>query len=261
LNLWGWAEVHGLYWAWSDNLVWIKQTVPYEVFWAPIGPWAGIDWPTCFDDYFNEQAEFSRIPEDLLVLWEENIGQRIIVEDARDHWDYLYAMNALIELKGRRFHKKRNLLNQFIKTYDFQFVPFGEDMIDMAVAMQDDWCTWRDCESSEVLSAENQAISRVLDSREKLYGVTGGAILIGEEVAAYTIAEKLSEDTIVIHFEKGNAEYKGVYQAINQMFLEHTGDNLKTVNREQDLGDAGLRKAKLSYNPVDFIKKYRVVLK
>jgi len=80
-------------------------------------------------------------------------------------------------------------------------------------------------------------------------------------MAAYTIAEKLSEDTIVIHFEKGNAAYKGVYQAINQMFLEHTGDNLKTVNREQDLGDAGLRKAKLSYNPSDFIKKYRVVLK
>jgi len=215
----------------------------------------------CFDDYFNEKIEFSRIPEDLLQLWEEKIGNRIIADDARDHWDYLYAANALIELKGRRFHKKRNLLNQFRKKYDFQFVPFGEEMIDAALAMQDDWCTWRDCESSEALSAENQAISRVLDSWEKLYGLTGGAILIGQEMAAYTIAEKLLEDTIVIHFEKGNAAYKGVYQAINQMFLEHTGDNLKTVNREQDLGDAGLRNAKLSYNPSNFIKKYRVVLK
>ena len=261
LNLWGWAEVHGLYWAWSDNLVWIKQTVPDEVFWAPIGSWAGIDWPMCFDDYFDEQIEFSRIPEDLLQLWKANIGHRIIAEDARDHWDYLYAADSLIELKGRRFHKKRNLLNQFKKKYDFQFVPFGEEMIHTALAMQDDWCTWRDCESSEALSAENRAISRVLHSWEKLYGVTGGAIIIGQKMAAYTIAEKLSEDTIVIHFEKGNAAYKGVYQAINQMFLEHTGDNLKTVNREQDLGDVGLRKAKLSYNPSDFIKKYRVVLK
>jgi hypothetical protein len=65
----------------------------------------------------------------------------------------------------------------------------------------------------------------------------------------------------VIHFEKGNHEYKGVYQAINQMFLEHSENNFEFVNREQDLGDEGLRKAKLSYNPVDFIKKYRVTFK
>ena len=253
--------MYGLYWAWSKNLVWIKQTVPDEVFWAPIGSWAGIDWRICFDDDFNEQTQFSRIPEDLLRLWEENIGHRIIADDARDHWDYLYDENSLIELKGRQFHKKRNLLNQFTKKYDYQFVPFGEGMIDMAMGMQDDWCTWRDCESSEALSAENRAISGVFDSWEKLYGLTGGAILIGQEMVAYTIGEKLSEDTVVIHFEKGNAAYKGVYQAINQMFLEHAGDDFKTVNREQDLGDAGLRKAKLSYNPSDFLKKYRVVLK
>ena len=261
LNLWGWAEVHGLYWAWSDNLVWIKQTVPDEVLWAPIGSWEGVDWSVCFDDYIDEQAEFSRIPQNLLQVWEKRVGHRIIAEKTRDHWDYLYDAAALIELKGRRFHKKRNLVNQFRKKFDYKFVPFDKGMIRMALAMQDDWCTWRDCESSEALSAENRAISKVLHSWEELYRITGGAILIGQEMVAYTVAEMLSENTIVIHFEKGNAEYKGVYQAINQMFLEHTGGNLKTVNREQDLGDAGLRQAKLSYNPSDFIKKYRVVMK
>ncbi|MFZ0484981.1 MAG: phosphatidylglycerol lysyltransferase domain-containing protein, partial [Desulfobacterales bacterium] len=74
------------------------------------------------------------------------------------------------------------------------------------------------------------------------------------------IAEQLSQDTIVIHFEKGNPDYKGAYQAINQMFLEHNGEQFDFVNREQDLGDEGLRKAKLSYHPVDFVKKYRVLL-
>ena len=79
-------------------------------------------------------------------------------------------------------------------------------------------------------------------------------------MAGYTIGESLSDDTLVIHFEKGNQDYKGVYQAINQMFLEQSGGRHQIVNREQDLGDEGLRKAKLSYNPFGFVKKYRIVL-
>jgi hypothetical protein len=87
----------------------------------------------------------------------------------------------------------------------------------------------------------------------------GGAILVDQKMVAYTVAEKTSEDTLIIHFEKGDPEYKGVYQAINQMFFEHSGKNCATVNREQDLDDEGLRKAKLSYNPVGFPTKYDVV--
>ena len=79
-------------------------------------------------------------------------------------------------------------------------------------------------------------------------------------MVAYTVAEKLTRDSIVIHFEKGDTQYKGIYQAINQMFLAHSASHFKLVNREQDLDDEGLRKAKLSYHPVDFISKYRITL-
>ena len=79
-------------------------------------------------------------------------------------------------------------------------------------------------------------------------------------MAAYTVAEALTPDTLVIHFEKGDTQYKGIYQAINQMFLAHEADSYKWVNREQDLNDEGLRKAKLSYHPADFLRKYRVTL-
>ncbi|MBW2604417.1 MAG: DUF2156 domain-containing protein [Deltaproteobacteria bacterium] len=261
VNLWGWAEVYGLYWAWSDQIVWIKQTIPNEVLWAPVASWPEIDWKRYFNEYFHIPVTFQRIPEDLLMLWKKRIGNRIMVEEARDHWDYLYDVDELIQLKGNRFHKKKNLLNQFRKKYDFQFIPFDIKMIDMAEAMQEDWCTWRDCESSDALAAENQVISRVFDSWKKLEGLTGGAIIVDRQMVAYTIAEPLSQDTVVIHFEKGSADFKGIYQAINQMFLEYSGKNYKIVNREQDLGDPGLRKAKLSYNPIDFLKKYRVTLK
>ena len=261
INLWGWSDDHGLYWAWSDDAVWIKQTIPNEALWAPIGPWKEIDWSRCFDKYFDESITFLRIPEELLRIWEKDTKERIHREDERAQWDYIYDVKELIELKGNRFHKKKNLVNQFKKKYDYKFISFDETMIDMALAMQEDWCTWRDCESSEALSAENRAISKILDNWQMIYGLTGGALLVGQEMVAYTIAEQLSKDMIVIHFEKGNPDYKGAYQAINQMFLEHNGEPFEFVNREQDLGDEGLRKAKLSYHPVDFIKKYRVTLK
>ena len=147
------------------------------------------------------------------------------------------------------------------RKYNFKYIPFGAEMIDGAMKMQEDWCTWRDCESLEALAAENRVISRILNSWKKLNSLIGGAIIVDQDMAAYTIAESLQEDTIVIHFEKGNQDYKGVYQAINQMFLEHSGNKFNIVNREQDLDDEGLRQAKLSYHPVGFLKKFRVTFK
>ena len=134
-------------------------------------------------------------------------------------------------------------------------------MIDAAMAMQDDWCSWRDCESSTILSAENRSVHKVLKHWDDLQGLTGGVIQVDDLIVAYTIAERLSPDTIVIHYEKGCPDYKGVYQAINQMFLAHLNGQYQWVNREQDLGEEGLRKAKLSYNPVEFLKKYRVTVR
>jgi len=260
VNLWGWAEEYGLFWAWTDDLIWIKQTIPETIYWAPVGQWEPIDWNNCFEKIADSGISFTRVPEKLLHYWKTSIGNRLTIEEARGHWDYLYSQKELAELKGKRLHKKKNLLNQFKKNYDFEYVPFGAEMVDMAKAMQNDWCTWRDCESSETLSAENNAISRVLNSYEKLKGLTGASLIVNHKMAAYTLAEIPADDTLIIHFEKGDPEYKGVYQAINQMFLEQTNENIMTVNREQDLDNEGLRKAKLSYHPVDFIKKYSVIL-
>jgi uncharacterized protein len=260
VNLWGWAEEYGLTWAWSDKLVWIKQTVPEKLYWAPVGLWQDADWRRCFDEHFTTKTIFSRIPESLLQIWRDTVSPLISIEESRGDWDYLYSVTDLIELKGKRFHKKKNLLNQFKKNYDFEYVPFGTDMIHKAMQMQEDWCVWRDCESSEVLAAENRSISKILSKWENLQVLTGAAIIVDEKMVAYTIAEGFTKDTLVIHFEKGNQDYKGVYQAINQMFLEHSGNKFEWVNREQDLDNQGLRKAKLSYNPLDFLKKYRVIL-
>ncbi|MCP4681159.1 MAG: DUF2156 domain-containing protein [Desulfobacterales bacterium] len=260
INLWGWAEKYGLYWAWTEELVIIKQTLPEIVYWAPVGPWEEIDWKAFFKKHIEQGTKFVRVPEDLLSLWKNSIEHDLKIDETRGHWDYIYSVPELVELRGKRFHKKRNLLNKFEKSYEYKYIPLSPDMIDMALAMQQDWCTWRDCESSESLSAENDAISRVLNCEGKLENITGGAILVENNMVGYTVAENVTDDTVVIHFEKGDPDYKGVYQAINQMFLKNMDEKITTVNREQDLNDEGLRKAKMSYNPVDFIKKYSVTV-
>ena len=260
LNLWAWAEDYGLRWAWEENLVWLKQTRPEELCWAPVGPWNLIDWQNRHAHHADGHTVFIRVPQKLVEIWRTAAGDEAKVSEERGHWDYLYAVSDLIELRGNRYHKKKNLLNQFKKKYEFTYLPLEPGLIEQALGMQEDWCTWRDCESSEVLSAENKAIARILNDWQQFNGVQGGAILLNGAMAAYTVAEKLTSDSIVIHFEKGDTQYKGVYQAINQMFLENSATQIALVNREQDLNDEGLRKAKLSYHPVNFINKCRVTL-
>jgi hypothetical protein len=258
-NIWGWAREYGLEWAFSDGLVWLRQNQPQPVYWAPLGPWEEVDWAGIFGRH-DFAAGFKRVPEVLADLWRDRSGAHLRIEEDRANWDYIYAVDELVALSGNRFHKKKNLLNQFKKQNDYRFESFSAAMIEQALALQDDWCTWRDCEDSEVLSAENRAIQRVFINWDKFPKLLGGAILVEDIIVAYTIAEPLDDETVVIHFEKGCPAHKGIYQAINQMFLESLGERYRFVNREQDLGDEGLRKAKLSYHPVAFNKKYRVHL-
>ena len=260
INLWSWGEEYGLQWAWHDQLVWIKQTHPIEALWAPVGDWRNADWPSILKAAAACCPRMIRVPEVLLEIWKSQGRTAMEISEAREHWDYLYDRQELVDLSGNRFHKKKNLLNQFKNKYESRYLPFGPEMVAHARDMQEDWCAWRDCEGNDTLTAENKAIAKVLDNWQQLPGVTGGALRVDSTLAAYTVAEVMPDDSLVIHFEKGNPAYKGSYQAINQMFLENDASSCKLVNREQDLGDEGLRKSKLSYNPVDFVRKFKVAL-
>jgi hypothetical protein len=261
VNLWGWALEYGLELAWDAELVWIRQRLPAPVYWAPVGPWDHIDWRgrMAAVALLPSPPTFRRVPERLADAWRVVWPDRLQIVETRSDWDYLYAVKELVALRGNRFHKKKNLLNQFLKTYEYVYAPLSPEIVQEVLDMQEKWCVWRDCESSETLAAENRAIERVLKAWRSLEGIVGGALRVERNMLAYTIAEPLTEEMLVIHFEKGCSQAKGVYQAINQMFLAHEGGGYATVNREQDLGDAGLRKAKLSYNPIGYLKKFCVV--
>ncbi|MBI5519511.1 MAG: DUF2156 domain-containing protein [Desulfovibrio sp.] len=256
-NLYGWAEHYGLKWRIAHGLVWIKQTIPHEIFWAPVGDWSAVDWTQL--PCLAGPATFTRVPEALVGIWREAFGDRLNATEARDHFDYVYSVPELVELKGNKFHKKKNLLHQFEKSNIFEYTPMQADCVEEVLDMQAEWHGWQE-HPSDALVAENQAISRVLKNFDRMGALIGGTIRVGGKVIAYTVGEKLDKDTIVIHFEKGDTRYKGVYQAINKHFLAAQEDRFSLVNREQDLGDEGLRKAKLSYNPVQFMQKYDVEL-
>ena len=261
VNLWSWSPFYGLELSFDNDLVWIRQTRPEVTYWAPVGNWgATIDLKGRIRDELVHGAAMVRVPEPLLKIVEGEMKGTITIDESRGHWDYLYAATELVTLQGNRFHKKKNLLNQFKKKYDYRYLAFDEELVETALGMQENWCTWRDCEAEEALNAENRAITRVLNNWGSFENLIGGAILVEGEMAAYTIGERLSTDTLLIHFEKGSPGYKGIYQAINQIFMEQVQGTCQWVNREQDLDNEGLRKAKMSYNPVDFIKKYSIKL-
>lgn len=257
VNLFGWAEEYGLEWAFDQELVWIRQTRPQPLCWAPVGNWEAIDWRSRLAACMAPGTVITRIPA-ALALHLRRIGKTL--EPARDHWDYLYRVEDLVALAGNRFHKKKNLVSQFKRQYAFTYLPFGPELVAQALAMQQSWCTWRDCEANDTLAAENRVIARVLDHWEALGTLIGGAITIEGRMIAYTLAEALGPDMLVIHFEKADQQVKGAYQAINQMFLADQGQGFATANREQDLGDEGLRKAKLSYHPVGYIEKFSMTV-
>jgi hypothetical protein len=258
LNLWAWSPEYDLSWAWDEDLIWIRQNRPAQFLWAPVGAWDAVDWQRRFSDDPPAESVFTRVPEMLANLWRESLPQQAKIEDERGNWDYLYNVSDLIDLRGNRYHKKKNLLNQFNRNYGFTYLPFGADLVEQAMGMQADWCTWRDCESSDLLASENRAIFRTLKEWRRLAGLFGGALMVDGAMVAYTLAEALTPDMLIIHFEKGDTRYKGIYQAINQHFLANSAGGYTRVNREQDLNDEGLRKAKLSYHPIDYLQKFRV---
>lgn len=175
----------------------------------------------------------------------------------RDQSDYVYAAQDLIKLSGKLFHKKKNHLNKFLKNVQFNYKPLDQETIECVLEMQESWCQLRDCRQDESLINEDRAIFEALTHFGHL-GYAGGAIVINEEVEAFSLGERLNQDTAVIHIEKANPEIPGLYAAINQMFAANAWFEMSYINREQDLGVAGLRKAKESYHPHHMVDKYVV---
>ncbi len=177
----------------------------------------------------------------------------------RNNCDYVYSTEDLIQLAGRKYHSKQNNINYFAKNYPYQYAVITPELIAPCMLSAREWCTAHNGCEDVGLKREYQAIIDVLANFQQL-GVRGGAILLDDKVAAFTFGEQLNADMAVIHIEKG-LNIRGLYQVINQEFCRQAWPDLPYVNREEDMGIEGLRRAKQSYHPVKMVKKYSAVLK
>ncbi len=259
-NLWGWAEYFGLGLSFRGDLCWICQTRPHMAFWAPVGDWNAANWEA--HDEIRQGVELLRVPEELGELLARLLPGRVTAAPERDQWEYLYSRSDLAELPGPKFHKKKSHVNAFYRLYgeDYRVLDAHHpERIEDVLSLQEEWCRWRDCESSPSLRAENDAVFRVLGNWGRLPGLRGGALYVDGHIAAFSLGEKV-QNMLIVHFEKVQAEFRGVYQAINHAFVNHSACDVALINREQDMGELGLRQAKQTYNPVAFLKKSRLVI-
>jgi hypothetical protein len=174
-----------------------------------------------------------------------------MLREDRDNFDYLYRRQDLAELSGRKFSQKRNHIKAFINNYDYRGEPLTEAHLPAALSILDQWRAQRDD------PADFEAAREALEKSEDLQ-LCGGIYYVDNRPAVYSLGEELMQGrSFVIHFEKAVSGYKGLWQFVNQAFASILPDKYETVNREQDLGDEGLRAAKLSYKPTGFVMKYR----
>jgi hypothetical protein len=303
-NLFIWQQCYQIKIGRHQNfLCLLSERGEISFFFPPIGEGNVIECYQVLIQYLKGKGnppKIARVPEAVVaqIDW-ERMGMKAELD--RSQCDYVYLTNDLIELKGRKYHRKRNHIKQFQEKYSYQYVSLISEWIPQCLQLETEWCDLRHCDASPGLLNESFAIKEALTyfgelgvnpvrnssrSTQRLStgealnsagiiaksnpaaeqrgfisnGVKGGAILINEKVEAFTLGEPLNPETVVIHIEKANPAYEGLYPTIHQAFLEHQWSEYTYINREQDLGEVGLRKAKESYFPHHMVNKYTIML-
>lgn len=267
-NLFMWRKADNIMWCIEDDILYFKAKFHDSEFALQ---------PLCKKDrlfeaidklkaYFNDKnIEFtlSGLEENIVEELKNYPNGEFEFSTNRDDDDYVYNAIDLINLSGRKFHSKKNHLNSFRKNYpEAKYLPINNDIITLCKITINGWYKKRLALTPDdpFIGAERDAIIEVLNNFEQLK-LKGGALFLVNKVMAFTFGEQLNEDTAVIHVEKADPDVNGAYTAINQAFVANTWQDMTYINREEDMGIEGLRKAKESYRPVKMIKKFTAIFK
>lgn len=206
----------------------------------------------------NKEMLLADLNQEMKERIEESYPDLFELVYDRDGSDYVYETEALSTLSGKRYHKKKNHVNRFKKNVEFTYEKITPQNKEECLNMAALWREGREMTPS--LEAETKALLLAFRHFEEL-GFEGGLIRVNGEVMAFTLGEQVTEDTFVTHFEKALDTIPELYAVINQQFAEHQLKSYRYVNREEDLGLEGLRKAKTSYHPAFMVDKYKARLK
>ncbi len=185
---------------------------------------------------------------------------RFRIHNDRDGYDYVYAIDDLADLKGRKYQRKRNHFNRFCQSFpNYTVRPIAPEDLPLVQSFSESWFARRQQEVPDGdLHMERSALKYALSHFEAL-DMEGLILTDGERMLAFTIASPLSQDTLDVHFEKALPDVDGAYTAINCLFARYIREKhprIRFLNREDDMGLEGLRKAKLSYLPHHLVEKH-----
>jgi hypothetical protein len=175
----------------------------------------------------------------------------------RDNFDYLHLREEMAQLSGKNYHKKKNRVNYFMVRHRYAVETYEARHLEGALAVLEEWHRVRLAMGPSSLGGEVEGAGEALRLCGEL-GLSGVVLLVEGEVKGFALGERLNQSTAVCHFEKGDLFMDGLYQLLDREFCRLLFTDCRYVNREQDLGELSLRQAKLSYHPVELVRKYRV---
>ena len=183
------------------------------------------------------------------------MGARYDIVELDESADYIYRREDLAALPGKKYHAKRNHISAFSRQFDWSYESIGVNNADDVQRCADHWYAEHADRLTPELTAEREGLQALLANFDAL-GLLGGAVRVDGQIVAFCIASQLNDDVVDVHVEKALAAYEGAYAVINNQFAKSLSPEIRYINREDDMGIEGLRKAKLSYHPTALLKKY-----
>ena len=273
------SDFRGCEYCFANNMAWRRmydtKITRYKDFYISLSEMGSpyFTFPAGGGDYgevFGEMKKYSEamgyplvigsVTPDKFSLFEELFPKdSYTVEADEDGWDYVYSASDLAELKGKKYHGKRNHLKKLL-AMDYSYEPLTEKDFDDCISFAVNAYNRDSAYDDKSKVCEQFAINTYFENFHAL-GLTGGVLRVGGSIVGFTIGERINSDTLGVHIEKAEASVDGAYPAVNQMFAASAGKSFAYINREEDLGIEGLRKAKRSYHPAFMIEKHIVRFK
>ncbi|MBU4269080.1 MAG: DUF2156 domain-containing protein [Acidobacteria bacterium] len=255
-NLFMWGDIFRTSWFFHDERLWIYNGYD-DLMLMPIGKALSLPELVAVSDMLRREGKsgnFVLVDKDF-VKANVDLADIFNVEIDLDNGDYIYSSQKLVDLLGNKLHKKRNLINQFLAVYpDFVSQPLQPSDLDACLELSEKWCRQRTCQELD-FDHETSALKRALHNFRELE-LQGLKISHGGVLFAFSIFSRLSSNMADVHFEKFDPEIKGSGQVINWETAKNLYVKYKYINREQDLGIEGLRRAKKSYSPEYIVSAY-----
>jgi hypothetical protein len=202
---------------------------------------------------FSFAPRISRAPEGLA----SSFGRRFRCEPDRDNFDYVYRAEDLIYLKGKKYDGKRNRIRKFERSRCYNYLSLSSEHLEGCRRLVDEWIRAKALTNGFITHVWRQVIEEAFLHFASL-GLVGGVIEVEGRIAAFSIGERFSADTAVIHIEVAHPEFDGLSQLMNREFSKNAWSDCRFINREQDNGNPGLRRAKTSYHPHHMVKKFNI---